>query len=96
MSDPKKSLEERMDEMPGLRERFEAILTIAEAEGLGLKKADDAEQRTIEEVRKLGNEVLHTWARNKESQSVAKLMEERPKVTKHGKKKSNGTRPSER
>ena len=38
MSDPKKSLEERMDEMPGLRERFEAILTIAEAEGLGLKR----------------------------------------------------------
>ena len=94
MSDRKKSFEERMDEIPGLKERFEAILAIAEAEGNGLKKADDAEERTIEEVRKLGSEVLHAWARNKESQSVAKLTEEEPKVTKHGKKKSTGTRPS--
>lgn len=96
MSDRKKSFEERMDEIPGLKERFEAILTIAEAEGDGLKKADDAEDRTIEEVRKLGSEVLHAWARKTESQSVAKLAEEEPKVTKHGKKKSTGTRRSER
>jgi len=63
MGDRKKSFEERINEIPGLRERFEAILTIAEAEGNELKKADDAEQKTIDELRKLGNEVLHAWAR---------------------------------
>ena len=96
MSDRKKSFEDRMDEIPGLRERFEAILTISEAEGNELKKADDAEQRTIDEVRKLGNEVLHAWARKREEHTVMQLTAKESKVTKHGKKKSTGTRRSER
>ncbi|MHC1729238.1 MAG: hypothetical protein AB9866_25110 [Syntrophobacteraceae bacterium] len=96
MCDRKKSFEERMDAIPGLRERFEAILTLTEAEGNGLKTADEAEQRTIEEVRKLGNEVLHAWARTKESLSAAKLTQEGLELTRHGKKKSTGTRHSDK
>lgn len=96
MSDRKKSFEDRVNEIPGLRERFEAILTIAEAEGNELKKADDAEQRTIDEVRKLGNEVLHAWARKREEHTVSQLTQKESKVTGHGKKKSTGIRRSER
>lgn len=95
MSDRRKSFEERLRDYPELKERFEAILAIAEAEGNELERADDAEQRAIEEVRKLGNEVMHGWARRREGQNVAKLEEERHKLTKHGKKKSTGTRRSD-
>jgi hypothetical protein len=95
MSDRKKSFEERLRDYPELKERFEAILAIAEAESNDLRKADDAEQRAIEEVRKLGNEVMHAWARRRESQNVAKLTAEGDKLTKHGKKKSTGTRRSD-
>jgi hypothetical protein len=95
MSDRKKSFEERLREYPELKERFEAILAIAEAEGNDIQRADDAEQRAIEEVRKLGNEVMHAWARRREGQNVAKLTEEGNKLAKHGKKKSTGTRRSD-
>ncbi len=95
MSDRRKSFEERLRDYPELKERFEAILEIAEAEGNELKRADDAEQRAIEEVRKLGNEVMHAWARRRESHNVTELTEERPKVTRHGKKKSIGIRHSD-
>ena len=86
MSDQKKSLEERLTDYPELKERFEAILAIAEAEGNDLRTADDAEQRAIEEVRKLGNEIMHAWGRSRENQNVAKLREEGEKLTKHGRK----------
>jgi hypothetical protein len=95
MSDRKKSFEERLRDYPELKARFEAILTIAEAEGNDLQRADDAEQRAIEEVRKLGNEVMHAWARRTEGQNVAKLTQEEHKHTKHGKKKSTGIRRSD-
>lgn len=95
MSDRRKSLEERLRDYPELKERFEAILSIAEAEGTELQRADDAEQRVIEEVRKLGNEVMHGWARRREGQNGVKLLEEGHKLTKHGKKKSTGTRRSD-
>jgi hypothetical protein len=95
MSDRKKSFEERLREYPELKERFEAILAIAEAEGNDIQRADDAEQRAIEEVRKLGNEVMHAWARRREGQNVAKLRQEGHKLTKHGKKKSTGKRRSD-
>jgi hypothetical protein len=95
MSDRKKSFEERLSEYPELKERFEAILAIAEAEGNELEKADDAEQRAIEEVRKLGSELMHAWGRRRESHNVTELTKEGPKITKHGKKKSTGTRRSD-
>ena len=33
-------------------------------------KANKAEQQVIEELRRMGNEILHDWAENKESVKV--------------------------
>ena len=73
MDDRKRALEERLQAHPNLRERFYQILNIAEdAEGK-IDKADEAEERVIEELRRLGQEVLQDWAVGKEKQKVEQL-----------------------
>ncbi|MEW5746406.1 MAG: hypothetical protein AB1805_13325 [Nitrospirota bacterium] len=56
------SIDERLKDNPILRARIESIIEIAENEDGSIEKADDAEQRAIEELRKLGSELLHAWA----------------------------------
>lgn len=91
MSDQKRTLEERLKAHPHLRDRVLQILNIAEdAEGK-IDKADDAEQRVIEELQKLGQEVLQNWAVGKEKQKVEQLKKELDrKIRGHGKKNSGG------
>lgn len=97
MSDQKRTLEERLKAHPHLRDRVLQILNIAEdAEGK-IDKADDAEQRVIEELQKLGQEVLQNWAVGKEKQKVEQLKKELDrKVRGHGKKNSGGIQRSEK
>ncbi|MCP3678838.1 MAG: hypothetical protein GY782_00485 [Gammaproteobacteria bacterium] len=82
----KNSLEERLKAHPHLREKFERILNIVENAHGDLEKADDAEQRAIEELRKLGNEVLHDWAIHQEKKKAEGMNTNKSKVKKHGKK----------
>lgn len=91
MSDRKRTLEERLQSHPHLRERIDQILNIAEdAEG-DIDKADEAEERVIEELRRLGQEVLQNWAVRKEKQKVEEIKEELDrKIKGHGKKNSGG------
>lgn len=97
MGDQKRTFEERLLAHPHLRKRFHEILNIAEdAEGK-IDKADEAEERVIEELRKLGQEVLQNWAVGKEKQKVEQLKEELDRsITGHGKKNSPGTQRSEK
>lgn len=97
MSDQKRTLEERLKAHPHLRDRVLQILNIAEdAEGK-IDKADDAEQRVIEELQKLGQEVLQNWAVGKEKQKVEQLKKELDrKIRGHGKKNSGGIQRSEK
>lgn len=95
MDDRKRSLEERFNAHPHLRERFYQILSIAEDSEGNIDKADDAEQRVIDELRRLGQEVLQDWAGRKEKQKTEELKSASDhKVVGHGKKKSIGTRRS--
>jgi hypothetical protein len=51
-----------------LRAKIAQILTIVENSQGDANTADEAEQRAVEEVRKLGQEVLGAWAVEKEQQ----------------------------
>ena len=93
MVDRTKRLVERLEAQPELRERIEAILAIAENEDQRYGTADEAEQKAIEELQKLGNEVLHGWGRHRSQESSGQV-EQEGKAVKHGKKKSTGTQPS--
>jgi hypothetical protein len=83
----------RLNRHPQLRGRIERLVDLVEDAGDDLRKADEAERRVIEQVRRLGQEVLEDWADGQ----VAKRAEEldrTPGVWREGKKNSAGTAPS--
>jgi hypothetical protein len=83
----------RLNQHPQLRDRIERLVDIVEDAGDDLRKADEAERRVIEEVRRLGQEVLEGWADGQ----VVKRSEEldrTPGVWRDGKKNFAGTAPS--
>src|SRR3989441_6241818 len=88
------SLEERLKEYPELKAKIETMLSIIENSGGDVEKAAEAECRIIEEMRQMGNEVLHGWARRqqqkKEEEYTAKAG-----VNRKEKKRFTGTPESE-
>lgn len=77
---------ERLNKQPHLRTRMEEILNIVENSSSNLIKADDAERKAIEELRKLGNEVMQGWANNRISDSVDELKNTEEVLRNKGKK----------
>jgi hypothetical protein len=61
---------------PTLRHRIEALMQIVEDTDGIIEKADAAEQRIIEELRKLGHVALTGWAEGKKEQVEKRLKEE--------------------
>lgn len=97
MGDQKRSFEERLKAHPRLRDRIHQILSIAEDSEGKIDKADEAEQHVIDELRRLGQEVLQEWAVRKEREKVEQLKGSPDrKVEGHGKKKSPGIRRSDK
>jgi len=88
---------DRLNQHPKLRDRVESLLNVVENTAGDCTKADDAERYVIEELRKMGNDALHCWGDTAVSNSTKKRQEEQPHgLQGHGKKKSIGTRPSEK
>jgi hypothetical protein len=92
MDDRKPSLEEWLQAHPQFKQRIEALRNIVEDTACKVDKADDAEQAVIDELRLLGNDVLHDWAQSKQSQKIEGTRAKECKLTSHGKKNSTGTR----
>ena len=54
---------------PRLRSRMVALLELAQGSKGELKRADDAEDWLVQEVRALGQETLQAWAQSRVEQS---------------------------
>lgn len=67
------ALVEGMRRHPQLRERFEAILNLAEGEEREVVTADQVEGMLIEEVRRLGNATMRDWATGARDKLEAEL-----------------------
>jgi hypothetical protein len=80
----------RLNRHPQLRGRIERLVDLVEDVGDDLRTADDAERRVIEEVRRLGQEVLGNWADGQVAKRAEEL-ERTPGVWREGKKNSVGT-----
>lgn len=80
----------RIQTHPGLRERVEAILDIAENKSGELITADQAEGKAIEEIGKLGKELLREWALNRQQKAIEIASETHPNAKRHEKKSSFG------
>jgi hypothetical protein len=85
------SLEERLKEYPELKTKIETMLGIIENAGGDVEKASEAERRIIEELRQMGNEVLHSWAR-RQQQKIEEEYDAKPGMNRKEKKSSTGTR----
>jgi hypothetical protein len=79
----------RLAQYPELRARFEEILAVAENERGNANTADEAEERAVEQVRRLGQELLHSWAERKQERLVREY-DARRDTRRRGKKNSTG------
>ena len=86
-----RSLEERLSAHPQLWERIEALLNVVENSALDVETADLAEERVIEEVRQIGQQVLSSWAEHQHQKQIELLRSAQPQVRQHLKKNSTGT-----
>ncbi len=83
----RRSLDERFRAHPQSYERLQAIADMMEASIAAGCSADEAEQRAIEEIRKLGNALLSDWAQGAQQQSLEQTKAEHPEASHHVKKK---------
>ena len=91
----KQTLEERLKEYPELKAKIERLLGIMENAGGDIEKAAEAERRIIEELRQMGNDVLHGWA-HRQQEKKEKEYDAKPGVNRKEKKTSTGTRDWEK
>jgi transposase len=69
---------ERLRQHPELREHFEAILSLADAEGDEIRTVDDAEDRLVAEMRKLGNHTMTDFISRIEEKGVSEFRKQNP------------------
>ena len=62
---------DRLHNHPQLLARFQSLLDLVDNASGDLVKADEAEQRVIEELRLMGQEALQAWADRKHSRIEA-------------------------
>ncbi len=87
-SKPRRNLDERLAKRPAMLERLHQIVdTLEKSVGDGCD-AHKAEDRVIEEIRKLGQETLSQWAHEANAQIQAQVPTLQPDATKNGKKNS--------
>jgi hypothetical protein len=78
---------EQLREHPELMERFETILQISSnAEG-PIKSADEVEALLIDEMRRLGNTTMGSWAARAEERLGKQFKEEHPSARARKKKR---------
>jgi hypothetical protein len=90
MSKPTKSLEERLDAHPELKEHLLGLLELAES---GIESADTVEELTVEGIQGLGRQVMQDWAEQQQAVKSQALREQDTAVRAKGKKNSTGRRP---
>jgi hypothetical protein len=87
LTDQEQQLIEQLRKRPELFERFRSILEISDGTTGPIKKADEIEALLIEEVRRLGNATMSSWASGAE-RTLAEQLEQKDSSAKVRKKKS--------
>jgi hypothetical protein len=72
---------------------MESLLNVVENTAGDCTKANDTEQYVINELRKMGNDALHSWADNAIQKSTEILQNQEPNLYSNGKKNSVGIQP---
>jgi hypothetical protein len=83
-----RALEERLAHRPELRARLHHLLDTLEQSVADGSDAHAAEERVIQELRQLGQELLGRWAHEAQTQAQAQVRTQHPHASQHGKKNS--------
>lgn len=67
------ALVRRLERHPAVKARVVRMLDLIENTGGDLKRADDAERQTIEEVRRLGQELLGDWGQGRADEEARQM-----------------------
>ena len=90
-----KSLEERFARRPRMRRRLQQIADLMDQAIADGCTADEAEEMAMEQMSKLGADLLGDWAKAASDESVRQARKRHPNATKCSKKNSSGTPPSD-
>ena len=82
-----------LHEHPRIRQRVASLLRAVQDASGDLKRADDAEQRLSEELRRLGQEAMQGWAEG-QVRNTERELRRGGRAHREGKKNSSGTPPS--
>ncbi len=82
----------RLRRHPQVRSRVAELLAVVEDSDGDLRRADDAEDRLIEEIRSLGRAAMHSWAQGQVVQSEQEVRQS-GRAHREGKKNCTGTPP---
>lgn len=69
----RESVGERLERHPALKARMERMLDVVENASGDVRRADDAERHAIEELRKMGLEVMHDWGQKSANEAAREL-----------------------
>lgn len=79
-----------LNEHPQIRQRIASLLSAVQDAGGDLRRADDAEQRLTEELRRLGQEAMQGWA-ERQVRVTEQEVRRGGQAHREGKKNSAGT-----
>ena len=79
---------------PRIRERIISLLAVVQPKEGEFRRADDAEERLIEELRRMGQEAMQAWTMGQVEQTEQEVRRT-GQAHREGKKNSAGTPPSE-
>ena len=82
----------RLHRHPQIRSRVAELLAVVEDSNGDLRLADDAEDRLIEEMRRLGQEAMQSWAQG-QVQRTEQEVRQSGRAHREGKKNCAGTPP---
>jgi len=83
-SEKEKELLKLLRNHPQLSERMKRIAEVANTDGA---VADQVEEELIEQLRRLGNETMSSWAKRQAGQVENQMEEESPRMHRHKKKR---------
>jgi len=86
---------ERLERHPELKERMERLLDVVENAAGDVKLADEAERRTIEELRMMGQQTMQSWGQRLADEEAREL-EKKGGAVRQSKKNSTGSARSEK
>ena len=93
---PTRSLDQRLEKNPELRERVHRLLDVIDAAAGDCVTAAQAEARVVEEIRKMGAEALTAWSERADAEAQQTARTTHAEAVRDSKKNSTGIQSSER